>query len=127
VLSDEQGSRRHRHDRHHAGLQDLIEGRTWRLLGAIGKPTQGEPHDKSVHSAPTNCPTTLDMGADDGQALSKAAPNAANRKTELLGDLAIREAAEVGKFDYLLVLGWQLIHRFVNRLPRHGAREVDGP
>jgi hypothetical protein len=118
-------NRCHRHHRDNSSLQDLIEGRGVQTLRTIAKAAPCQPEDKAVHRSPAGCPAAFHVRADDGEALPETTADSPYRQAELLCDLAIGQAAEVGELDDLHVLCGQLVHRFVDRLAGHRAREVD--
>jgi hypothetical protein len=126
VVSGDHRNRCHRHHRDNPSLQDLIEGRGMQTLRTIAKAAQRQPEDKPVHGSPARCPAAFHVRADDGKALSETTADAPYRQAEMLCDLAIGQATEVGELDDLPVLCGQLVHRFVDRLAGHRAREVDG-
>jgi len=126
VVGGDHRHRCHRHHRDNSSLQNLIQGRGLQTQRTIAKATQRQPEDKAVHCSPAGCPAAFHVRADDGEAFAQTSADATYRQAELQRDLAIGEAAEVGQLDDLPVLCGQLVHRFVDRLAGHRAREVDG-
>ena len=127
VMRDEQRCRRHCHRHHHTCLHCLIEVLDLCPLRDFAGRTPAEPRDHAVHGSAADRLAALDVFAHDGEALVKAAANPSDGKAELLRDLAVGQASEVGELHHLPVLSWQLAHRFIDRLPSHRAREVDSP
>src|SRR4029077_18524979 len=113
------GGRQHQH----AGLDPRLRVGTGGLVRSA-QPASAQEHRQRVESPTPGGPAALDMLADPGYRLAQASFDAAERDAQALGYLTVREVAEIGELDQLLLPRRQRADGVADRLAHQGTRKA---
>src|ERR1700687_2533781 len=89
----------------------------------LAQPAPAQEHGKRVDHFSSSRPTALHMLADAGDRLAQPSFHAAERDPQALGNLAVREVAEIRELDQLPLARGQRADRLADRLAHHRAGE----
>src|SRR5258708_4960170 len=86
-------------------------------------PAPAQEHGERIDRLAAGRAAALHMVAHAGDRLAQPPLDAAEGDPKALGNLAVREVAEVSKLDQLPLARWQIADRLADSLAHHRARE----